>query len=214
MSNIDRWKLAQSAEAKHETHSELTRSTSWTKGWLDERFALPLDYLHDKDILEVGCGTGMIHSFDFPCNNVGIDPILSDIRGVVEQSPARLVEGAGEDLPFPDNSFDIVINYNVLDHTKHPEQTVEECYRVLVAGGDMLFSVNTFDSPSLMRRVADFVDPPHPHHFNIPETRSMLTEAGFTVDVESIRELELDSFKGRLACSLFGLEQYNARLVK
>ena len=43
-------------------------------------------------------------------------------------------------LPFPDNSYEIVICREVLEHVKDPAQVLSELHRVLTPGGTLLLS--------------------------------------------------------------------------
>ena len=45
------------------------------------------------------------------------------------------VVGNGENLPFLDETFDLIINQAVLEHVKRPNKIVKEMYRVLKKGG-------------------------------------------------------------------------------
>ena len=58
------------------------------------------------------------------------------------QSCAPTVAAVGESLPFPDQSFDIVICDNVVDHAESPSKIVSELARILAPGGLLYFTVN------------------------------------------------------------------------
>ena len=99
-------------------------------------------------VLDVCTGTGLVASeiaVRFRCRVVGID--LSD--GMIEQArlnlksarvaPAvRLVKGCAENLPFADNSFDVVVFTYLLRYVEEPEATLCELSRVLRPGGQMV----------------------------------------------------------------------------
>jgi ubiquinone/menaquinone biosynthesis C-methylase UbiE len=89
-----------------------------------------------RDVLEVGCGTGLIlKEIDpFAKSAVGID--IS--RGMLQQAQARglnVVEGSATDLPFDSESFDAVFSFKVLAHVQAIEQAMREVHRVLRPGG-------------------------------------------------------------------------------
>jgi ubiquinone/menaquinone biosynthesis C-methylase UbiE len=52
-----------------------------------------------------------------------------------------VVVGAGEQLPYPSNSFDIVVCFDVLEHVADPQAVLAEMYRVLKPGGVALATV-------------------------------------------------------------------------
>ena len=62
-------------------------------------------------LLDVGCGTG-IATVLFPCEKVGIDPSAE----LLKQASFKTIVGRAESLPFPDNSFDIVICMTAIHH--------------------------------------------------------------------------------------------------
>lgn len=89
-----------------------------------------------KEVLEVGCGTGMILREIAPVAEraVGID--ISP--GMLEQAKARgldVLEGSATDLPFEDDSFDVVYSFKVLAHVEEIERALSEVGRVLRPGG-------------------------------------------------------------------------------
>lgn len=97
-------------------------------------------------ILEVGCGTGHILARfkEFGANDAtGIDLMAHRIHeGKITYPNLKLFHGNAANLPFDDNSFDIVMQFmclsSVLDHEMR-KQIVSEMWRVLKPGGVILF---------------------------------------------------------------------------
>ncbi len=99
----------------------------------------------DDKVLEVGSGAhGLIFGFDEQFA-VGIDPLASSYRELfpIWQKETNTVTGVGEELPFPDNSFDVVLSDNVIDHAADPVKIIHELIRVLNPEGILYFTVNT-----------------------------------------------------------------------
>lgn len=98
----------------------------------------------DDRILEVGSGA---HGLVFGLGSsaaVGIDPLAVDYKRLFPrlQSAARTVAAIGEELPFADNTFEIVLSDNVIDHATRPLSIIDELIRVLKPGGILYFTVN------------------------------------------------------------------------
>lgn len=95
-------------------------------------------------VLEVGSGAhGLIFAFGDEFG-VGIDPLAVDYKRLFPkwQHAARTVAAIGEELPFPDESFDVVLSDNVIDHAEKPLEIVDELVRVLKKDGLLYFTVN------------------------------------------------------------------------
>jgi Methylase involved in ubiquinone/menaquinone biosynthesis len=108
-------------------------------------------------ILEVGSGAhGLI--FGFGGNfGVGIDPLAVDYKRLFPawQDNAQTIAAIGEELPFDDGSFEIVLSDNVIDHAENPVKIVDELVRVLGPGGLLYFTVN------IHHPIYDFVSRAH-----------------------------------------------------
>ncbi len=81
-----------------------------------------------KSILEVGCGPkGMIHYVP-GAKKVGVDPLIEEYRRlhISEDGNVKHITGVGECLGFEDGSFDIVVCFNVLDHSEIPQKVIKE----------------------------------------------------------------------------------------
>jgi len=78
----------------------------------------------------VGCGTG-IATDAFQCKATGIDPSkkLLEIAKKKHPGPTYLL-GSAEKLPFPDNSFDILLSVTALQNIINEKDALQEIKRV------------------------------------------------------------------------------------
>jgi 2-polyprenyl-6-hydroxyphenyl methylase/3-demethylubiquinone-9 3-methyltransferase len=102
--------------------------------------------IHGKAVLDVGCGGGYLaEAFARDGYDVtGIDPAANSIASARKHAAAVQLaidyrEGRGEDLPFPDGSFDIVSCCDVLEHVELPDRVIREVSRTLKTGGVFLY---------------------------------------------------------------------------
>ncbi len=63
-------------------------------------------------LLDVGCGTGISTNY-FSCETTGIDPC----QEMIDAGKGDLICAPAENLPFEDNTFDIIISVTALHHT-------------------------------------------------------------------------------------------------
>lgn len=107
-----------------------------------------------KDVLEVGCGTGLVLArlSQFARTAKGID--LSP--GMLELAHARgldVLEGSALDLPFEDNTFDVTCSFKVLSHIPQIERALSEMARVTRPDGYILAEFYNPQSPrGLLKR--------------------------------------------------------------
>ena len=100
----------------------------------------------EKDrVLEVGSGAhGLIFGFE-DVFAIGLDPLAVEYKKLfpVWQADSKTIAAVGEELPFDDGAFEVVLSDNVVDHAADPEGIIGELVRVLKPGGIMYFTVNT-----------------------------------------------------------------------
>ncbi len=90
-------------------------------------------------VLENGCGVGMYIEHLAPhCQTVfGLEFDLE--RAVQARRRAEhVVGGQGELLPFPNETFDLILSHEVLEHVQDDRAAVREMARVLRRGGRMV----------------------------------------------------------------------------
>lgn len=98
----------------------------------------------DARVVEVGSGAhGLIFYFGSQ-GEVGVDPLAVSYGSLFPrwQRCVPTVAAVGESLPFRDQSFDVVLCDNVVDHAESPVKIAGELARVLVPGGLLYFTVN------------------------------------------------------------------------
>jgi 2-polyprenyl-6-hydroxyphenyl methylase/3-demethylubiquinone-9 3-methyltransferase len=112
-----------------------------------ERLKINTDNLH---ALEVGCGGGILTEeiVKMGFKTTGIDPSEESLSIAVKHakdSNLKIIyrKGTGENLPFQNNSFDIVFCCDVLEHVHDLPKVIFDISRVLKNGG--VFIYDTFN---------------------------------------------------------------------
>lgn len=113
-------------------------------------------------ILDVGLGTGLsLPKYSARSRITGIDlspEMLARARQRVTELSLTNVEGLevmdAESLSFPDASFDVVVATHVISTVPHPLAALDECARVLRAGGELIL-INRVGAEAGGRRVVE-----------------------------------------------------------
>jgi SAM-dependent methyltransferase len=140
-------------------HAKYSKADVPWYSWLATRIEWP----EGGDVLEVGCGSGALW--------VNIASQLPALRLTLTDLSDGMVEAASEavgsldgmdlvgartcdvqDLPFPDEAFDVVVANHMLYHVPEPTRAVAEFARVLRPGGVLMAATN---GPRHLDAVAD-----------------------------------------------------------
>jgi SAM-dependent methyltransferase len=102
--------------------------------WLAEEAERAGRDLGSYRVLDVGCGIRPYYPF--------FEPYASEYVGVDVDNPAADLQGSVEALPVGDDSFDVVVCTQVLEHVSDTDLAVRELHRVTAPGGRVLVSTH------------------------------------------------------------------------
>ena len=167
----------------------------------------------EGEVLEVGSGTG----FNFPYYRkasrvVALEPSDEMRKRSYERArraavPIDVVSGSGEQLDFPDDSFDAVVFALVLCTIPHPERAVWEAKRVLRPGGAIHFYEHVRSKDPKVARRQDLILKPwrfvnrgcHPNRNTLETIRA----AG--LNLEETEEFDLAGAPGICKAHILGV---------
>lgn len=125
-----------------------------------------------RRVLDIGCRTGALTRAYADGNEVvGLDVDRTALAEADRLGIDTVWADVDQGLPFDDESFDIVVAGEVLEHVRFPDRLLGEVGRVLRPGGTIVGSVpNTYRLKSRLRfllgRPPEFADDPtHLHMF-------------------------------------------------
>lgn len=140
------WQLRNSVAAADYDYRAFDSPIWLQRYWQRTRHRIILEYLEGRDgIIDIGCGSSRI-ILDLPAA-VGMDILQNKLRWL-RPHHRLLVRGRCERLPFRDESFDTVINSEVIEHVPDQPELWTEMWRVLRPGGILILG-----TPDYSRRL-------------------------------------------------------------
>jgi len=97
-----------------------------------------------KNIIDIGCGVGVYIGYlkkERDLNVIGVDLNRFDLKKAARNNRwAEYVQASAEYLPFKDDSFDLVLFSEVLEHLPNPDYSLKEIHRILRDKGILIIS--------------------------------------------------------------------------
>jgi SAM-dependent methyltransferase len=149
------------------------------------------------EVLEIGAGTGAsLPHYEYAARVVALEPDASmakrlPAKAAAARVPVEVVEASAEAMPFPDESFDVVVSAFMLCSVVDPPAVLAEARRVLKPEGRLVLLEHVL-AEGRMARWQERLTPLHRKlagncHLN-RDTRAAVAAAGFdTAGVERTR---------------------------
>lgn len=174
-----------------------------------------------QNIIDVGCGIGgstlhLAQKFGSQATGITLSPVQAS-RGKERAAAAGLSDQVdfevanALEMPFEDNTFDLVWSLESGEHMPDKEKFLAECYRVLKPGGKMIFATwchretNSLAGDLTPSEVAHLKEIYRvyclPYVISLSEYRAIVTECGFqnmisddwSIAVEPFWDVVIDS---------------------
>lgn len=144
------------------------------------RYYWAASYCDNKDVLEAACGTGQgLGYLAKKAKSLIAGDYSRDIINIAEKhykSRFKLQQFDAQQMPFEDQSFDVIILFEALYYLSDYLKFFEECRRILRKGGYLLISTANKD-------LYDFTPSPHSYKYlGVRELVENLVPMGFSVD--------------------------------
>lgn len=156
-----------------------------TLGRYDQLYDALSKYINnDVRVLDIGCAMGGF--LDYLCAKAikslsGIDPTKKYVNYAKQKGNYTIKLGSAESIPFEDNSFDLLVMDQVLEHLVEPRKAFQEAKRVLVDGG--LFCIGVPDASRYDKTYFFdffwFLMREHIQHFDIEHITLLAESEGF-----------------------------------
>lgn len=167
---------------------ELGRLLGPRKGRIDK-------YRDHGRLLDIGFGDGSFLYFMKQCgwDVAGVDFNEKMVELVRDELGIEAVTGQLEDAGYPDDSFDVVTLWGVLEHVQSPSRTIEEISRITGEGALLVIYTQNAAAPEARWLGEDwfiYEVPRHLYDFTEDSMAKLLAQSGFCI-AETVYETPL-----------------------
>lgn len=170
------------------TYADITFA-KYSMYWWSNRFYAMLARRYGKKgarLLEIGSGLGhLVGQLEDSFDTYGMDVnywAVNQSKSIANKS--SLQTASAQELPYKDNSFNVVIIKHIVEHLPEPKRAVAEIGRVTETGGTLILATPNVDSllkPWKGEKWVGYQDPTHISLKKPAEWLSFIKEAGFEI---------------------------------
>lgn len=138
------------------------------------------------NFLEIGCGNGFFletaHALGFK-NVCGVEPSTEALRKSNPALRKKIVNKLFQPNLFKKETFDIICMFQVFDHLSQPNETLQECHKILRDKGIILginHNVRSFQS-LLLGEKSPIIDIEHPYLYDKKTIKQIYEKNNFEV---------------------------------
>ena len=163
---------------------------------LCNRYYWARQFCTNKDILEVGCGTGQGLGYLYSlARTLEAGDYSEDILAIARKhfsDRIQLSQFDAQDMPYGDRSKDVIILFEAIYYIPDAERFVKECTRILRPGGKVLIATANKD-------LYDFNPSPHSYkYYGVVELGDLFSGNGFSVEFFGDTPIDLVSVKQKI----------------
>ena len=144
------------------------------------RYAFAARLARGKRVLDMGCGAGYgsAELAKHASKVTGLDVSSEAVSYAREHFPAgnvEFLESSAAAVPCPDQCFDLIVAFEVIEHLAEWRRLLEEARRLMAPGGQFIVSTPNKSYYQATRAVSG-PNPYHAHEFEFDEFREALAE--------------------------------------
>jgi len=144
--------------------------------------------LKGKKSVDIGCGSGFIEKFS--PETVGVDFSTEALKIAKKNGAKHLVKAEAENLPFPDDEFEISLSNGVLEHCFDQKKAISEMVRVskiqiIIAHARLPWGLEYVRKP-LVEGLFGLKDQPIEKPLSVGQIERMLNNSGSRVMIRGV----------------------------
>lgn len=166
---------------------DIEKTKIWGIPWreaMDRKVKPILKYKNEGSILDIGCGDGSLLKYmkELGWQSYGIDMNEGSSRYAREVLGLDVLCGRLEETDYPQEFFDVIILFHVMEHLNNPSEALKRIYSLLKKDGFLFIEVpnfNSFEARVFRSKWVGIAAPVHLYHFTPRTLEKMLWNCGF-----------------------------------